>query len=132
MPRTVLIAALLLASPLYAQYSGPTYATIYTPEVHIGSATQPSTITVPPVLYVTSAPSEPQVSNATPADTELLAQRHFDFIVSPTAGVEYWPYGSLADTSVSLGEYARQLRSQKHKAAMPSAPNNLSQPTNSR
>jgi hypothetical protein len=127
MTRTILIA-LLLASPLYAQYPG----IIYTPEIHLGSATEPSTITVPPIEFVPDARPEPEVSSATPADTELLAQRHWDFVVSPMEGVGFCPQGSMADTSISLGKYARQLRDQKHKAVSPTAPNGISWPTCSR
>jgi hypothetical protein len=122
MLRRALISALLIASPLYAQYPG----IIYTPEIHLGSATEPSTITVPPIEFVPGgAVYESHVSEATPADTEFLAQRHWDFITSPMSGVAFWSQGSMADSSISLGEYARALRAQK---ATPK-PDSLTQPT---
>jgi hypothetical protein len=133
MRRSILIAALLLASPLLAQNADILYvppgapAVVYTPEIHIGSATQPSTITAPPVEQITPIPPEPYGSNAPPASTGLLATRHFDFIVAPMA--EVLP-GSMEDTSVSLGEYARQLRAQKQQAPLPVTPNAIAQPTN--
>lgn len=122
MPRAALIAALLIASPLLAQE-------IYTPEIHIGSATEPSTITVPPIEEISSQASEPYISNAPPASTALLATRHFDFIVSPVA--MFIP-GSMEDNSISLGEYARQLRAQKQRAVRPSTPGAIAQPPDSR
>jgi hypothetical protein len=131
MRRLVLTLALLLASPLLAQNSGTTYlppgapALVYTPEIHLGSATEPSTVTVPPIEEVIPVPSESYVSNAPPASTALLATRHFDFITAPFA--EALP-GSMEDTSVSLGEYARQLRAGKQKSLLPSTPNAIAQP----
>jgi hypothetical protein len=137
MTRTVLIVALLLASPLLAQNSGKasdtTYlppgapAMVYTPEIRLGSATEPSIVTVPPIEEVTPNPPEDYVSNAPPASTELLATRHFDFITSPME--EIIP-GSMEDTSVSLGEYARQLRAEKQKPPLPTTPNAIAQPAN--
>lgn len=115
---TILIAALLLTPPLLAQDSETrTYlppgapAQIYTPEIQLGSATVPSTVTVPPIEQIIPSASE-YVSNAPPASTALLAERHFDFVVAPMR--QALP-GSMEDTSISLGEYARQLRAQKHK-----------------
>jgi hypothetical protein len=109
------ITALLFAPVLCAQNVPVVpYESIYTPEIHLGSATEPSTITVPPVVELTSQPAEPQVSNAPPASTTLLATRHFDFITSPLD--EITP-GSMADTSISLGDFARQLRAQRQQAA---------------
>ena len=58
------------------------------------------------------------VSNATPASTELLSTRHFDYIVSPV--VKVVP-GSMEDTSISLGDYARQLRAEKQNKPSPNA-----------
>ena len=137
MTRTVLIAALWLASPLLAQTSGTatgtTYlppgapALVYTPEIRLGSATEPSIVTVPPIEEVTPNPPEDYVSNAPPASTALLSTRHFDFITAPMA--EALP-GSMEDTSVSLGEYARQLRAEKEKSLLPSTPNAIAQPAN--
>ncbi len=117
MSRTLLFAALLLAAPAYAQYGS-----IYTPEIHIGSATTPSTVTVPPVEFVPGIPDESPVADVAPASTEFLAQRHFDFGVSPTEGIDFGPQGSMYDPSFNLGEYARQLRAQKKKAATQAAP----------
>jgi hypothetical protein len=115
MSRMLLITALMYAPVLCAQNIPVIpYESIYTPEIHLGSATEPSTITVPPVVEVTSQPAEPQVSNAPPASTALLATRHFDFITSPLD--EVTP-GSMEDTSISLGDYARQLRAQRQQAA---------------
>jgi hypothetical protein len=118
MLRRTLITAFLLVAPLYAQYPG----TIYTPEIQLGSATEPSIIHVPPIAYVTGGSYEPEISNATPADTEFLAQRHWDFVTSPMSGVEFWFQGSMADTSISLGEYTHQLRAQKSSPASQATP----------
>ncbi|HVJ05558.1 MAG TPA: hypothetical protein VM578_07785 [Candidatus Saccharimonadales bacterium] len=115
MSRTFLFAALLIAAPAYAQYGG----SIYTQEIHLGSATTPTTVTVPPVEFIHGIPEEPPVSDVPPASTELLAQRHFDFGVSPTEGLDFAPQGSMYDSSFSLGEYARQFRSQKKRAITP-------------
>jgi hypothetical protein len=114
MSRTLLIAMLLSAPALSAQIVPAVPSqTIYTPEIHLGSATEPSTITVPPVIEVPSQPAETPVSNVPPASTTLLATRHFDFITSPLTRITP---GSMADTSISLGEYARQLRAQRQLA----------------
>ena len=137
MTRLLLIVALLVTSALSAQttQAAPNvapYPTIYTPEIQLGSSTQPSVITVPPVVEVPggelfAASPEPPVSNAPPFSTELLAARHFDFITSPLDQVSP---GSMEDTSISLGEYARNLRVQKQAAASARAtPNAIAQPT---
>lgn len=118
-----LIAALLFAMPLAAQiYEAPwSPGNIYTPEIRLGSATVPSTVTVPPVELITPFPPEayfppePYASYPPPADTDLLATRHFDYLISPVA--EFFP-GSMQDTSISLGEYCRRLRKQ-HASANP-------------
>jgi hypothetical protein len=82
---------------------------------------QPTVIDVAPVV-VDEAPvpssSIPRVSNATPASVELLSTRHFDYIVSP---VEQIVPGSMEDLSVSLGDYARQLRAEKQNKPSPNA-----------
>jgi len=129
--RSPLIAAiLLLAAPLLAQsYSngamfepanpyGP--GNIETPQYHLGSGDQPAVVTIPPVVVEESElPSyEPAVDNVPPASTALLATRHFDFIVSP---VQKIVAGSMEDTSISLGDYARQLRAEKPHAPTPNA-----------
>ncbi len=120
MSRTFLFAALLLAAPAYAQYGS-----IYTQEIHLGSATTPTTVTVPPVEFIHGIPKEPPVSDVPPASTELLAQRHFDFGVSPVEGIDFAPQGSMYDTSLSLGEYVRQFRSHKKKATSQAAPDTV-------
>jgi hypothetical protein len=114
----IVAAVLLLASGLGAQtVPTNTYGPLYTPEIHLGSANEPSTITAPPVVVeVPGQTVEPEVSNAPPASTELLSSRHFDFIVSPVSE-SVSTHGNIADTTISLGEYARQLRAQKNAAS---------------
>jgi hypothetical protein len=132
MPAALFVAGLLFVPALGAQTTPfITYNSIRTPEIQLGSGTAPTTITAPPVIEISSLPSEPQVSNASPADTELLAGRHFDFIVSPIAEFP-WTRGNMADTSISLGEYARQLRAQKPSATNQAFPNAIAQPADSR
>lgn len=121
MPRLILIAALLLAPALAAQNTQiTTFGSIRTPIILLGSGTTPTIITNPPFVEVPSTelytPStEPEVSNAPPANTELLSTTHFDFILSPLDGVLYTIHGHMSDTSFSLGEYARQLRANRRK-----------------
>ncbi len=120
----VMIFPLVLAATLLAQITGAqtTYvplgvpSNLYTPEIQLGSATQPAIVTVPPVEEAMPA-SEPYVSNAPPASTALLSTRHFDFITAPE---EVTP-GSMEDTSISLGDYARQLRAAKQNSPLPNA-----------
>jgi hypothetical protein len=125
--RSLLIsAALLLAAPLFAQnaytYPGSAYnpGAVQTPKIQLGTDLEPSVVTVPPVVVDESAtqPLALTGSNAAPASTELLATRHFDYIVSP---VEQIVPGSMEDTSISLGDYARQLRAEKHNKPSPDA-----------
>jgi len=135
MQRTLLIATLLIAPALIAQNTPPLntssiYGPIQTPEIRLGSDLTPTTITVPPVVELTGLPSEQQVSNAAPASTELLATRHFDYIVSPISP-SLSIRGNMADTSISLGEYARHLREEK-RAAMKATPDAMAGPTDSR
>jgi len=128
MQRTVLIAAFsMFACALMAQNSPPlSYGSIRTAEIQLGSGTTPTVITVPPVVEVSgSRAEEAQVGNAPPASTEQLAMRHFDFIASPVAS---FSPGSMADTSISLGEYARQLRAQKQAELPMTAPGAMAQP----
>jgi hypothetical protein len=132
--RSLFIAVvLLLAATLFAQntgYSENGYSpgVIQTPKIQLGTDLEPSIVTVPPVVVDESGtqPLAPTVSNATPASTELLSTRHFDYIVSPVT--EIVP-GSMADTSISLGDYARQLRAEKHNKPSPDA---MAQPADSR
>jgi hypothetical protein len=124
MKRPILILAhlavvpLLFALPLMAQSVSVPYAPwaspdmIYTPEIHIGSATEPSTITVPPVEELIPNISATEISRAAPAGTALMARRNFDYVVSP---LEQDVPGSMEDTSLSLGNYARQLRAGKQE-----------------
>lgn len=126
MAALVLVCLLWLAAPLQAQNTyatpiAPSYG-VYAPEIHLGSATEPTTITVPPVEEVPANSPPPFVSNAPPASTELLATRHFDFVTSPEKIVP----GSMEDTSISLGEYARQLRAEKQRS--PAPPNAIASP----
>ena len=129
---TLIAAPFLLAAALQAQTTQTVpYSSIYTPEIHLGSADTPSTITVPPVVEVSGTefftPSPlPLVDNAPPASTALLATRHFDFITSPLGQVTR---GSMEDTSISLGEYARQLRASKQAKNASAAPSAMAQPT---
>ncbi len=122
----------LLAQTPGAQVPVVTYvpmgvpSNIYTPEIQLGSATQPSVVTVPPIEAEIPVPA-PYVSNAPPASTELLSTRHFDFVVSPEDVIP----GSMEDHSISLGEYARELRAAKQGSPLPSAaPNAIGNPTN--
>ncbi|MGC2211056.1 MAG: hypothetical protein WA532_13190 [Candidatus Korobacteraceae bacterium] len=125
--RGILIpAVLLLAAPLLAQsytYSDNAYTpgNVTTPKIHLGSDIQPSVIDVAPVIVdETPVPSSsiPRVSNATPASVELLSTRHFDYIISP---LEKIVPGSMEDISISLGDYARQLRAERQSKPSPNA-----------
>lgn len=139
MPRNVFMVAhvfavaLCLSVPLSAQSQGVLVAppgvpgTIYTPEIQLGSATQPSIVTAPPIEILTPESSAPSVSNAPPASTELLSSRHFDYIVSP---LDQIVPGSMEDTSISLGDYARQLRAEKQQAQPATNPNAMGNSTN--
>jgi hypothetical protein len=132
--RSFLIAVtLLLAAPLLAQYdsagTGIPYSpgAIQTPHYHLGSGGEPSVMTIPPVVLEDGnvSPYESEGGNAPPASTTLLATRHFDFIVSPDKVVP----GSMEDTSISLGDYARQLRAAKSAAP---TPDSMARPLDSR
>jgi hypothetical protein len=133
--RGILIAVcVLLTAPLSAQnvysYSGSAFApgNITTPKIQLGSDIQPSVIQVAPVVVDESpgVPYEAAVGNATPASTELLSTRHFDYIVSP---VQEIVRGSMEDASISLGDYARQLRAEKQTKPSPNA---MAQPAESK
>jgi hypothetical protein len=133
--RGILIAvSVLLVAPLSAQngysYSGGALVpgNITTPKIQLGSDIQPSVIQVGPV-EVDESPgvaSEAVVSNATPASTQLLSTRHFDYIVSP---VQEIVRGSMEDASISLGDYARRLRAEKQTRPSPNA---MAQPAESK
>ena len=93
-------------------YYGPI---VGTPEIHLGSATEPSIVRIPPVIVQTPLPNfglgpEYAEAQAEPVTTAAM-QGNFDFLVSPVGA--FYP-GSMADGSVSLGDYAREIRSQKH------------------
>ena len=127
----VLVLVVIVSTPSPAQMNG-TYGTygIYapgfyapgyygpivgTPEIHLGSATEPSIVRVPPVIVETplprfELPAEPMEGEYAPSTTAAM-YGGFDYLVSPMA--ELYP-GSMGDNSISLGEYARELRSQKH------------------
>ena len=147
MLRALLIAALLIASPLLAQTSGDLSA----PVTHLGSATvsatasqtpaqaapletQPGTDT--PVIHLGSATVSATVPQtpveAVPVETiddrdniarldarlvspSLLAASRFERVDSPTNPTAI-TRGNMADTSISLGEYARKLRAQQKRA----------------
>jgi hypothetical protein len=111
----LLCAAAIAASPQAQPINVTPYAPVYmpyAPEVHLGSATTPTIVNVPPVLQVTTGlPAPAAIADVPPASTALLATRHFDFIVSLVEGPPLSIRGSMEDSAVSLGEYARQLRS---------------------
>jgi hypothetical protein len=140
MPRALLIAALLIASPLLAQTSGD----LSVPATHLGSATVSATAPQTPVVSTPGAPAQTQPgtndpvirlgsatvsatvpetpAEAVPAATvndrgsndhvasaSLLAASRFELVESPAASPAS-VRGDMADTSISLGEYARKLR----------------------
>lgn len=93
-------------------YYGPI---VGTPEIHLGSATEPSIVRIPPVIVQTplprfELPAEYYGDETQPVTTAAMQGNYFDFIVAP-GGLNP---GSMDDNSVSLGDYARQIRSQKH------------------
>ena len=91
-------------------YYGPI---VGTPEIHLGSATEPSIVRIPPVIVQTPLPRFELPAEYPEAEPVTTAEMRggFDYLVSPVGA--YFS-GSMDDSSVSLGEYARQLRSQKH------------------
>jgi hypothetical protein len=122
----VLVVVVLLLSPalpaqnygIYAPgffapgYYGPI---VQTPEIHLGSATEPSIIRIPPVIMETPLPRfEPPAEYPESSAAAMPAGFGFDYLVSPMG--ELFP-GSMGDDSVSLGDYARELRNQKHGPA---------------
>ena len=148
MSRILLIAALLIASPLLAQTSGDLSA----PVTHLGSATLSTTAPQTSVPLTPEAPAEAQpVTNVpathlgsatpsptvpeTPVETPSLDDRGSNAILASSSqlaarrfelsDVSYAPgalvRGDMADTSISLGDYARNLRDQKHKTNAPAA-----------
>ena len=100
---------------------------VYTPEIRLGSATEPSIVTVPPIEEVTPNPPEEHVSNAPPASTELLSTRHFDFITAPMAEGPPRQYGRHLHQP---WRNHRQLRAGKGKIILSSTPNAIAQPAN--
>jgi hypothetical protein len=115
MTRSILIAALLFAPALSAQTTQTLpFSAIRTPEIQLGSGSTPTTVTEPSVVELPPVPIEMRVSDSSPASTTLLAARHFEFINSPLNKVTP---GSMADTSISLGDYARNLRTRRQLAA---------------
>jgi hypothetical protein len=126
----LLVCLLWPVAPLLAQSSyaapAPLAPSVYAPEIHLGSASEPTTYIVPPVRVEDLSANPPQpVSNVPPASTELLATRHFDFITSPLDQVTP---GSMEDTSISLGEYARQLRAEKQRSPSNTVPDAIASP----
>ena len=97
----------------YAGFYDPFYGPIMTPEIHLGSATEPSLVRLPPVFVATPLPGFPgEYGETEPGDMTAAAMHGgFDYLVSPV-GAYY--FGSMDDSSVSLGDYAREIRSQKH------------------
>ena len=100
----VIAVAFGFATPVWAQG----YGYIQTPEIQLGGDLTPTIVKIPEVVTETQGgAAAPLSSQSAPANPELLANIHFDYIVAPEEKV--MP-GSLEDTSISLGEYARQLR----------------------
>jgi hypothetical protein len=100
----VIAVAFGFATPVWAQG----YGYLQTPEIQLGGDLTPTIVKIPEVITETQGETAaPLASEAAPANPELLANIHFDYIVAPEEKV--MP-GSLEDTSISLGEYARQLR----------------------
>jgi len=104
-----MIAALLLAAPSMAQGG---YGYGY-------GANVPSSAPAAPLEYASEPESDSSIElppTGYPYNLQLLATRHFDFLVWPV--IKPAP-GSMDDTSISLGEYARRLRAEKQEAAKP-------------
>lgn len=123
--RLGFIAVLLFAAPLLYPQSDATYiplppgvpGVVYTPQIQLGSVDRPAIVTVQPIIQrVLGLEPEPQESNAIPASTELLSTRHFDFVAAPFSVAQP---GSMGDTSISLGEYARKLRAERQNQPKP-------------
>jgi hypothetical protein len=119
------IAALWAPAPLRAQvYTIYPPGIIKTPHVHLGSDTdpsQPSVVEIPPaVVEQPGLPPNYGPDEYGPEEYEAEAPPYppmsFDYLVAPTG--EFFP-GSMADTSISLGEYARELRSHKGEGPPP-------------
>ena len=127
----LIAAALLLAAPLLAQNYGYVTLTMATPPAYVETPKIQLGSGLRALRHHRSArrrgrdlrPSllDSRVSNATPASTELLSTRHFDYIISP---VDKIVPGSMEDTSISLGDYARQLRAESKQPS----PNAMAQP----
>jgi hypothetical protein len=108
-----------------AQYSPYLPGIVKTPEIQLGDGNRPSVVNVPPVVVVSQgvdsydewAPEEgtaqpyapPPPAGAPPGMAPGMGGPYFfDYLVSP---VGYCLPGSMEDSSISLGEYARELRS---------------------
>lgn len=129
---TACIAAiLLLAAPLVAQNgygsgydqgampssSGSSYAVTPYPN-ELSSGANASAEQEAPSGSASSEQGEALPPTGYPYNLQTLATRHFDFIVAPTTVLR----GSMEDTSISLGEFARQLRAEKREASQPAPP----------
>ena len=155
MARLLLISVLMNLLALAAQTTPTvTYNSIQTPEISLNSIKTPYTSlrsigtpdsnidaaaytgTAPPSAEALSQPSSQsavaELLSEPISRTALLALRNFDFVISPIH--EFAP-GSMEDLSISLGEYARQIRAQRKNensqtAPLKMTPNIMSQPTN--
>jgi hypothetical protein len=91
----------------------------------LGTATESAV--VPQAGAVATAPP---VSEAPHPDAAPPAKRQFDLNAPPVTATPS-THGSLADTSTSLGTYARKVRVQEQKAATEAAPDASAQPKHS-
>jgi hypothetical protein len=145
MPRALLIAALLMASPLLAQTSGD----LSIPVTHLGSATVSATAPQTPVVSTPDAPAQTQPGTNDPVTrlgsatvSATVSETPTEVVPAATIGdrgsndrlgstsllaasrfelVESpmappaFIRGNMADNSISLGDYARKLRVQEHR-----------------
>lgn len=105
---------LLLSAPLLGQtYSIYVPGLVQTPQIHLGIAGEPSVIAIPPVIAVQPGlPIGPPLGDFEPQPEPEM----FDYLVDPSGAL--FP-GSMADASISLGEYARELRAHKGEGPPP-------------